>query len=224
MFIVQQNGCACSFEIFVQKPGYSVLAIKKNCNFKLFLPFTVVWKGFVFFKPTVFFCFFFHLCHTWMIQIIKLILILHKDNPSKYKMQFWNNDLIYWGKKAVHVFHVLLNTILVIHQRKKKIIAKIWTIVNAVTLWCSDTVISFSHCWFHHKLFIWTVYVVVYGIIIILGHQNIGVDITFSVLSCLVEELYGTKYVVHNLVIAESKMVAMATTRFFCDGSISENV
>ncbi len=36
-----------------------------------------------------------------MIQIIKQIFILHKDNPSKYKMQFWNNDFIYWGKKAV---------------------------------------------------------------------------------------------------------------------------
>ncbi len=34
-----------------------------------------------------------------MIQIIKLISILHKDNPSKYKIQFWNNDLIYYGKK-----------------------------------------------------------------------------------------------------------------------------
>ncbi len=30
-----------------------------------------------------------------MIQIIKQVLILHKDNPGKYKMQFWNNDLIY---------------------------------------------------------------------------------------------------------------------------------
>ncbi len=30
-----------------------------------------------------------------MIQIIKQILILHKDIQSKYKMQFWNNDLIY---------------------------------------------------------------------------------------------------------------------------------
>ncbi len=29
-----------------------------------------------------------------MIQIIKQILILRKDNPSKYKMQFWN-DFIY---------------------------------------------------------------------------------------------------------------------------------
>ncbi len=39
-------------------------------------------------------CFFFlHICHTWMIQI-KQILILHKDNQSKYKMQFLNNDLI----------------------------------------------------------------------------------------------------------------------------------
>ncbi len=30
-----------------------------------------------------------------MIQVIKQILILHKDNPSKYKMQFRNNDFIY---------------------------------------------------------------------------------------------------------------------------------
>ncbi len=29
-----------------------------------------------------------------MIRIIKQILILHKDNPNKYKMQFWNNDFI----------------------------------------------------------------------------------------------------------------------------------
>ncbi len=30
-----------------------------------------------------------------MIQIIKLIVILHKDNASKYKMQFLNEDFIY---------------------------------------------------------------------------------------------------------------------------------
>ncbi len=30
-----------------------------------------------------------------MIQIIKQILILHKDNQSKCKMQFWKNDFIY---------------------------------------------------------------------------------------------------------------------------------
>ncbi len=28
-------------------------------------------------------------------QTTKHILILHKDNPSKYKMQFYNYDLIY---------------------------------------------------------------------------------------------------------------------------------
>ncbi len=39
--------------------------------------------------------FFVLFCHTWIIQIIKLTLMLHKDNPSKYKMQFWNNVLIY---------------------------------------------------------------------------------------------------------------------------------
>ncbi len=26
------------------------------------------------------------------VQIIKQIVILYKDNPSKYKMQFWDND------------------------------------------------------------------------------------------------------------------------------------
>ena len=30
-----------------------------------------------------------------MFQIIKPILISHKDNPSKYKMQFQNDDVIY---------------------------------------------------------------------------------------------------------------------------------
>ncbi len=42
----------------------------------------------------IFFIFIFCL-HVTMIQIIKYILILHKDNQSKYKMQFWNNYLIY---------------------------------------------------------------------------------------------------------------------------------
>ncbi len=41
------------------------------------------------------FLFLLHICHTWMIQIIKQMLILQKDNQSKYKMQFWNYDFIY---------------------------------------------------------------------------------------------------------------------------------
>ncbi len=48
-----------------------------------------------FLPPFLFFFYFLHICHTWMIQIIKHILILHKDNPSKFKMQFWNDDFIY---------------------------------------------------------------------------------------------------------------------------------
>lgn len=36
-----------------------------------------------------------------MIQIIKLILKLHKDNPAKYKMPFCNDDSIYEGKKLL---------------------------------------------------------------------------------------------------------------------------
>ncbi len=42
----------------------------------------------------LFYFIFLHVCHT-LIQIIKQILILLKDNPSKYKMQFLNNDFIY---------------------------------------------------------------------------------------------------------------------------------
>ncbi len=41
-----------------------------------------------FLPPSCFFFVFLHICHTSMIQIIKHIFILHKDNPSKYKMQF----------------------------------------------------------------------------------------------------------------------------------------
>lgn len=33
--------------------------------------------------------------------IIKLILLLDKDNSSKLKMQFLHDDFIYWRKKAV---------------------------------------------------------------------------------------------------------------------------
>ncbi len=42
-----------------------------------------------------------------MILIIKLILKLHKDNSSKYKMQFLNNDFTYEGKKAVQTWLAL---------------------------------------------------------------------------------------------------------------------
>ncbi len=52
----------------------------------------VVCKKFL--PPSCFFFYYFGICHTWMIQIIKQILILHKDNLSKYKMQFWNSDFI----------------------------------------------------------------------------------------------------------------------------------
>ncbi len=53
---------------------------------------TVPWKGFC---TLLVFCFS-YLSHThiYIFQIIKLILILHKENQCKYKMQFWNNSLI----------------------------------------------------------------------------------------------------------------------------------
>ncbi len=54
----------------------------------------VVWKSFY---PLPVFIYL-YICHIWMIQI-KQMLIFHKDNLSKYKMPFWNNDLIYKGRK-----------------------------------------------------------------------------------------------------------------------------
>ncbi len=35
------------------------------------------------------------------------MLILDKDNASKYKMQFINDDFIYKGKKAVKIYLAL---------------------------------------------------------------------------------------------------------------------
>lgn len=46
----------------------------------------------------------------------------------------------------------------------------------------------------------------------ITDHQSIWVDITYSVFSCLVQDI---RCRVHHLVMAESKMVTIATTRFF---------
>lgn len=57
-----------------------------------------------------------------------------------------------------------------------------------------------------------------HGIIVIIEHQNIGVDITFSVLSYLIQKIWRK---IHYLVMVERKMAAMSR---FCDGSISENV
>ncbi len=71
-------------------------------TFKLFqCVLTVPWKGF---GPLIF-CFVEYLKH--LIQIIKLILILHKYNAGKYKMQFLNDDFIYWGKKVVQTYLAL---------------------------------------------------------------------------------------------------------------------
>ena len=49
----------------------------------------------------------------------------------------------------------------------------------------------------------------------------VGVAITYSVLSCLVQELWRK---IHYLVMVDIKMAAMATRGRFCDGSISDNV
>lgn len=40
------------------------------------------------------------ICHTYMFQMIKEILILDKDNASKYKMHFLDYDFIDWGRKG----------------------------------------------------------------------------------------------------------------------------
>lgn len=66
-----------------------------------------------------------------------------------------------------------------------------------------------------------TGYGVVFGITLILDHQNMGLDISFSVSLCLVQEILCK---IHNSVMATSKMAAMATRRQFCNGFISKNV
>ena len=63
-------------------------------------------------------------------------------------------------------------------------------------------VISFWHHQIHHCLLTRTVCDVLYGISVILDHENIGVDITFSVLSCLVQEIWCK---LHNSLMAEIK-------------------
>lgn len=67
----------------------------------------------------------------------------------------------------------------------------------------------------------WGICSVMYGVVIILDHQNIGVAITFSASTCLVQEIWCK---IQYSVMAESKTAAMAAMRHFCDGSISENV
>ncbi len=63
---------------------YIYIYLYTHSGVKVFAPF-----------PFFFFFRFLHICHTWMIQIIKLFFILHKDNPCKYKLQVWNKDFIY---------------------------------------------------------------------------------------------------------------------------------
>lgn len=36
-----------------------------------------------------------------MLQILKQILLIDKDNRNKYKMQFLNDDFIYYEKKVI---------------------------------------------------------------------------------------------------------------------------
>ncbi len=47
------------------------------------------------FRPSCFFCVFFAYLSHLKDSDHQTILILHKDNASKYKMQFLNDDFIY---------------------------------------------------------------------------------------------------------------------------------
>ncbi len=53
---------------------------------------------------------FLHICHIWMIQIIKHILILHKDNSGKYKCSFEIMISFIKGKKlSTPAWHYVKN-------------------------------------------------------------------------------------------------------------------
>lgn len=40
------------------------------------------------------FFFFLQICHTYIFQVVKQIVILDRDNLSRYELQFWNDDFI----------------------------------------------------------------------------------------------------------------------------------
>ncbi len=101
------------------------------------------------------------------------------------------------------LMYYLIKYYLIIKERKN--ISHKITIVNAVVTRYCDFLLTYT----------------VYGTIVILDHQNIGVEIKFSVYHVWFRG-YDTK--IPNLIMAESKMAAMETTRCFCDGCISENV
>ena len=58
---------------------------------KIKMKHTVLWKKYL---PPYQFLWFLLLCHTYMFQTIKQILISYKDNLRKYKMPFLNDDFI----------------------------------------------------------------------------------------------------------------------------------
>ncbi len=155
--------------------------------------------------------------------ITKLCILCHISwSKHDYKEKVMSTPMFWWSRITIfnlkQSFIVLLTKILVNYQRKKKTIVIIWTFVNAVMLTYCDFLLTLmiSPLTLHLNSLCF-----VYGIIEILDHQNIWTDITFSVLSCLVQEIW---HKIHNLIMAESKMVTMATNRCFCHGYISENV
>lgn len=62
--------------------------------------YTVLWKSIFPLYDLFMFC----RCHTYMSQFIKQILIPGKNKPNKYKMQFLNEDFVYYGKKAIQTY------------------------------------------------------------------------------------------------------------------------
>lgn len=41
-----------------------------------------------------------HICYTYTFQIMKLILILDKENQTKHTVRILNDDFVYWGGKS----------------------------------------------------------------------------------------------------------------------------
>lgn len=53
-----------------------------------------------------------HICYTYTFQIMKLILILDKENQTKHTVRILNDDFFYWGGKVIQTYLALRENVI----------------------------------------------------------------------------------------------------------------
>ncbi len=122
-------------------------------------------------------------------------------------VQLYRSGLIFWTFSDEEPSQICLLVAIGSHQ---------YYVFCIHQYYVDHTEVPFSCHWIHHKLFTWTVYDFICGVTIILDHQITGVDITFPVLSSLVQDIWCK---IHNIAMVESEMAFIATKRQICYGS-----